>query len=117
MDTLLYFALWAGIIFLMMRFGCGAHLMGHGRGHGPNQAQGGNAGTAGAEPRRIALTKDVDPVCGNTASIDKSKPSFFDGYVYYFCSRECREAFEAAPETYVGGIQTPGTGKVEHSHV
>ncbi len=117
MDTLLYFAFWAGIIFVMMRFGCGRHMMGHGDGQEHNQAQGGNAGTAGAEPRRIAPGKDVDPVCGNTASIDKSKPSFFDGYVYYFCSRECREVFEAAPETYVGGNQRRDPGQPEHSHV
>lgn len=116
MDTLLYFALWAGIIFVMMRFGCCKH-MGHGHGQEHNQAQGGNAGATGAEQRQIAPRKDIDPVCGNTVSTDKSKPSFFDGYVYYFCSRECREVFEAAPETYVGGIQTPGTGKLEHSHV
>ena len=34
MEALIYFALWAGLIFLMMRFGCGAHVMGHGHGHG-----------------------------------------------------------------------------------
>ena len=30
MEALLYFAVWAAFIFLMMRFGCGAHVMGHG---------------------------------------------------------------------------------------
>ncbi len=114
MDTLLYFALWGGLIFFMMRRGCGSHK-GHGQEH--NQAQGGNAGAAGAEPRRIAPSKDVDPVCGKAVSTDKAKPSFFDGYVYYFCSRECREVFEAAPETYVGGNQRRDTGQLEHSPV
>jgi len=32
MSELVYFMLWAGIIFLMIRFGCGAHEMGHSRG-------------------------------------------------------------------------------------
>ena len=32
METLLWFAIWAALIFLMMRFGCGAHVMGHGHG-------------------------------------------------------------------------------------
>ena len=32
MSALSYFLIWAVIIFLMMRFGCGAHVMGHGHG-------------------------------------------------------------------------------------
>lgn len=32
METLLYFILWGGLLFLLMRFGCGAHMMGHGHG-------------------------------------------------------------------------------------
>jgi len=31
METILYFLFWAGLIFIMMRFGCGAHVMGHGK--------------------------------------------------------------------------------------
>ncbi len=38
MGSLLYFAAFAGFFFLMMRFGCGSHIMGHGHaqhiGHG-----------------------------------------------------------------------------------
>jgi YHS domain-containing protein len=44
-----------------------------------------------------------DPVCGMmieaesaVARIDK------DGQSYFFCSEECRTAFEASPERYVG---------------
>ncbi len=33
MPTYLYFLLWAAFFFVMMRFGCGAHIMGHGHGH------------------------------------------------------------------------------------
>ena len=33
MPTYLYFLLWGVFFFLMMRFGCGAHIMGHGYGH------------------------------------------------------------------------------------
>ena len=29
MQTLMYFLFWGTFIFLMMRFGCGAHVMGH----------------------------------------------------------------------------------------
>ena len=34
MPTYLYFLLWGVFFFMMMRFGCGAHIMGHGHGHG-----------------------------------------------------------------------------------
>ena len=33
MPTYLYFLLWGAFFFMMMRFGCGAHVMGHGHGH------------------------------------------------------------------------------------
>jgi hypothetical protein len=29
LETVLYFLFWAGLFFVMMRFGCGAHVMGH----------------------------------------------------------------------------------------
>ena len=117
MEALLYFAIWAGLIFLMMRFGCGAHVMGHGRGQERNQAQSGNAAADGAAARWIAPKKDVDPICGKTVSTDKAKPSVFDGSVYYFCSRECREVFEAAPDLYVHGQRHGASRQLEHSHV
>jgi YHS domain-containing protein len=117
MEALLYFAVWAGLVFLMMRFGCGRHMMGHGHGNSHSQASGGNAETDRDEPRWIAPREDVDPVCGTTVSTDKAKSSVFDGHVYYLCSRECREVFEAAPRTYVGDNQRRSMGQLEHSHV
>ncbi len=38
MESLIYFLLFAGAFFLMMRFGCGAHVMGHGHGHGESSS-------------------------------------------------------------------------------
>jgi len=96
MDALIYFLLWAGVIFLMMRFGCGAHVMGHGK-HDPK-----SAGTRHGDMRWTPPETDTDPVCGKTVRTDQAKPSVHDGMVYYFCSRECRERFEAAPDLYVG---------------
>ena len=29
LQDVLYYGFWAGLFFLMMRFGCGAHIMGH----------------------------------------------------------------------------------------
>lgn len=50
--------------------------------------------------RWVAPERDIDPVCGKSIATAKSKPSVYDGLVYYFCSRQCREVFEAAPEMH-----------------
>ncbi len=117
MNALLYFLLWAGLIFLMMRFGCGAHVMGHGhgnakRGHGDREAEAAAKGLLWIPP-----AKDIDPVCGKTVSTDEAKPSVHSGSVYYFCSRECREIFEAAPDQYVGLHANAPHSLSENSHV
>ena len=114
MEALIYLGIWAGVIFLMMRFGCGAHLMGHGRGRKPTSADGRPAKTE--KLRWIAPSKDWDPVCGKTVNTSGAKPSVIDGQVYYFCSRECRERFEAAPETYIQGEQRQYHGRLEPPH-
>ncbi len=111
MEALLYFVFWAGRAFLMMRLGCGAHVMGHGHGHRDADSK----SERGTDLRWVPPEQDIDPVCGKTVATDKAKPSVHDGYVYYFCSRECREAFEAAPELYVGGGGS-STKELEHSH-
>jgi YHS domain-containing protein len=113
METLLYFAFWAGLIFLMMRFGCGAHIMGHGHGNKQTQNKPGKAGNP--EVRWVPPKKDTDPVCGKTVTTDEAKPSVYTGNVYYFCSNGCREVFEAAPDLYVGGGD-PDHPKLGHSH-
>ena len=45
--------------------------------------------------------KQKDPVCGEMISVQRAKPSVYKHAVYYLCSRECREIFEAAPHLYV----------------
>lgn len=115
MDALIYFAVWAVIIFLMMRFGCGAHVMGHDQN---KSKKGGHETDSGrGELRWVPPSEDVDPVCGNTVRPENAKPSIRDGSVYYFCSRECREAFEAAPDLYVGQGAEQNRKPLEHSHV
>lgn len=112
METLLYFVFWAGLIFLMMRFGCGAHVMGHGQ-HG---GHGNDIAADGKQPRWVPPDTDVDPVCGKTIHTDKAKSAVHDGTVYYFCSRDCRERFEAAPQFYVGPKVKLEPKQLEHSH-
>ncbi|MGC3874589.1 YHS domain-containing protein [Halomonas sp. GXIMD04776] len=100
-ELVMYFMLWVGGIFLMMRFGRGAHVMDHERSkamHGEGASEG-QVTTEGL--RWVPPADDVDPVCGKTVSTEKAKSSVHDGLVYYFCSRDCRERFEAAPAQYL----------------
>jgi YHS domain-containing protein len=111
MEALVYFAIWAGIFFLMMRFGCGAHIMGH-----DNREEGGEPKDAGgASLRWMPPKSDIDPVCNKSVNPEKAKSAVYDGNVFYFCSRECREVFEAAPDQYVGGGEAHRPN-LEHSH-
>ena len=59
MEALLYFAVWAAALFVLMRFGCGAHVMGqrHSKADKPGETEPGRL-------RWIPPEKDVDPVCG-----------------------------------------------------
>jgi len=115
MSTTVYFLIWAVAIFLMMRFGCGAHVTGHGENkHGTIE------GTTPDDRETLSWIppdKDVDPVCGKSISTDGAKPSVHNGDVFYFCSRDCREIFEAAPDQYVGSQAEVRLSQMENQHV
>ena len=95
MQTVLYLLLWAGLFFVMMRFGCGAHIMGHG-GHGHHGSHEGS-GDRLQEPATA-----IDPVCGMTVATPGAKSSIYGGKPYYFCSTTCRDKFEAGPQQFLG---------------
>lgn len=43
----------------------------------------------------------VDPVCGMTIEeSDAVGTSEYEGTTYYFCSKDCKEEFDSAPEDY-----------------
>lgn len=111
METLLYFLLWAALIFFMMRFGCGAHVMGHRHRHGEPKRED-NADL----PGRTSPAKARDPVCGMTVDTATAKSSVHDGRVYYFCSPSCRDKFEASPATYAAKGASRQTSTMEYSH-
>jgi len=117
MEALLYFALWTGLFFIMMRYGCGAHVLG--KGHGAHRSSRDRANDGSPERRWMPPQSDVDPVCGMNVETASAKSSVHDGNVYYFCSRECREAFEAAPTQYTGSEarSTSAPRRMEHDHV
>ena len=87
MEGLLSFLIFGGLFFLMMRYGCGAHMV-HG-GHGTHGGHGGH------------VTKHVDPVCGMDVAMDKGYGKMHEGQLYRFCSRNCLDKFEAEPERYL----------------
>ena len=89
--------LWAGLFFFMMRYGCGAHMMG---GHGGHK----HGGSAPAEK---------DPVCGMEVTPEKAAAATVHrGRTYYFCSKKCRDRFEQEPEKYTSA--TIGTTGESH---
>ncbi len=92
MEGFLSFLLFGGLFFLMMRYGCGAHVM-HG-GHG------GKAGVGG--------TNHVDPVCGMSVAEDTGYGKMHEGRLYRFCSRTCLDKFETDPPRYTAAIQLEG---------
>ena len=98
LGNILYFLLLAGLFFLMMRLGCGAHIMGHGHHHGRKE---GDDHSGDGNLRWLAPKQAVDPVCGMTVQTASAKSAVHDGQVYYFCSQDCRQKFEAAPASYV----------------
>ena len=54
MQSLLYFLLVAGLFIAMMRFGCGAHVMGHGHSHRDRRLPAAAPDAAGISPEAKA---------------------------------------------------------------
>ena len=104
MQSLIYFLVVAGLFLFMMRFGCGAHVMGHGRHHG-------RSGRSNDEGQQQPPARATDPVCGMTVETASAKPSLHQGRAYYFCSTTCRDKFEASPQAYAKGVDAPAQMK------
>jgi YHS domain-containing protein len=102
MGTILYLLFWAALFFVMMRFGCGAHVMGHHH-HPSGDAHDGDGRWSGPAEAH-------DPVCGKTVSTAVAKSSIWSGRAYYFCSQACRDKFEAAPQSYQGAVPIADQG-------
>lgn len=113
MENLLFFGLWAVILFMTMRSVLGAHVIGHGT-HG--RATASSDSVDADDIRWVPPETDKDPVCGKTVKTADAKPSIYEGRVFYFCSRECREIFEAAPHLHVGGPDKDQPKQLEASH-
>ncbi|MBW2209004.1 MAG: YHS domain-containing protein [Deltaproteobacteria bacterium] len=45
----------------------------------------------------------IDPVCGMDVVPGKTRlVTLYQGHSYWFCASDCREAFEANPQKYLG---------------
>lgn len=88
MDGFISLLVFAGLFYLMMRFGCGAHMIhGHHHGHG-------HSGHKRGEMHR-------DPVCGMEVAPDQGYGKVHDGQTIRFCSRACLDKFDTDPECYI----------------
>ena len=85
LGTLLF---WAIIFFVIMRFGCGAHMI---HGHGKHGDSHGSADQ----------NKHIDPVCDMEVEVDKGYGKMYEGSLYRFCSRNCLDKFDSNPVRYL----------------
>lgn len=106
MEALLYIVLWVGFMWLMGGIGYG--VAGIKPWNAPSKDDAGK--DDGGQVVGISPENAIDPVCGRSIRTDRAKSNVHAGRVYYFCSRECREIFEAAPNLYVGNRDTDERG-------
>lgn len=97
LGNILYFLLLAGLFFFMMRFGCGAHVMGHGHQHGATDS---NDRPGDSKLHSVPPDRAIDPICGMTIETAGAKSAVYGGQAYYFCSQDCRQKFESNPASY-----------------
>jgi len=83
LGSLLLFAV---LFFLMMRYGCGAHMMhgGHGKSH-----------------NKVKKEKYIDPVCDMEVKDDEGYGKMHEGELYRFCTRNCLNKFDDDPVRYL----------------
>ena len=106
-KSLVSIVAWGGLFLLMMRFGCGAHVMG---GHGHHGGHGDDKGAGAGGPIK-------DPVCG--MGVDPAKAaaaSVHAGRTYYFCSTACRDKFEKDPARYAAAAAEGQSPEGGHHH-
>lgn len=87
LGTLLFFAI---LFFLMMRFGCGAHVM-----HGQDK-KGDDAIHDHNENQKY-----IDPVCEMEVEMDQGYGKMHNGKLYRFCTKNCLNKFDEQPEKYL----------------
>ncbi len=88
MDAFITLLVFAVFFYVMMRFGCGAHLI-----HG-DQCHHDKKDVNHKE------ANNIDPICGKTVKSDEGYSLMYQHYLQRFCSRRCLDTFEANPGKY-----------------
>ncbi|MEQ8289030.1 MAG: YHS domain-containing protein [Gammaproteobacteria bacterium] len=83
MEGLGSFLLFALFFYLMMRFGCGAHMV------------------HGSHTHSHSQPNHADPVCGMHVEPDKGYGKIYESQLYRFCSKNCLDKFDDNPEQYL----------------
>ena len=89
MQGLFSLLLFAAFFYLMMRFGCGAHMVHGNHGHGEHEGDNGPG------------VPIKDPVCGMAVPREQGYSELYEGKKYRFCSRNCLDKFDADPGRYI----------------
>jgi YHS domain-containing protein len=100
MGSLISLLLFVGFFYLMMKYGCGAHVHGGGCGHSGHQQHKTDEQTPS---QSIAPLRTVtrDPACGMDIEISRASYSVEYGpKTYYFCSKDCLIKFRERPEYF-----------------
>jgi len=98
--AILSFLLFAGLFFLMMKFGCGSHMS---HGHKSNE-----------EDTNTATT--YDPVCGLKINENEGYGKLLEGELYRFCSMECLQKFDKNAGIYAANSNKIKQLEQEHLH-
>jgi YHS domain-containing protein len=86
MESILSVLLFIGFLYLMMRFGCGAHIHRAGCSHSSHGH--------GKSNEESLKTVTRDPVCGMEINAEQASGSIrYGSETYYFCSNECLRKF------------------------
>jgi len=93
MEGVFSLLLFAGLLYLMMRFACGAHMV-----HGGHGSHAGHQGDTSHGDGTVSLT---DPVCGMPVAANQGHSEVQNGREYRFCSRSCLDKFDADPGRYL----------------
>lgn len=88
MEGLGSFLLFAVLFYVMMRYGCGAHMI-HGHHHGGKKSDQSPGG------------KFIDPVCGKEVDPEQGYGVMHEGDLYRFCSRQCLDQFDEQPSLFI----------------
>ncbi len=102
-----------GIVFLMRRGGLGCGI-GHSRSNAKKDQSNSQKETQAPDSERHSRSKD--PVNGEVVNPETAVNAMYQGRVYYFVSRENREAFETSPEQYASRQGGQNNGHQHHRH-